>query len=78
MMCHARHLHRHASRDQPGDGTVRPQSPAHIPRRGPIRDATAEPRATSHRSNKFVTQDVLVRYAAKPVTYGATLKFNFR
>jgi outer membrane receptor protein involved in Fe transport len=29
-------------------------------------------------SNQFVTQDVVVRYAAKPVTYGATLKFNFR
>ncbi len=25
----------------------------------------------------FVTQDVVVRYAAKPVTYGATLKFTF-
>jgi iron complex outermembrane recepter protein len=29
-------------------------------------------------TNQFVTQDVVVRYAAKPVTYGATLKFNFR
>ncbi len=29
-------------------------------------------------SNQFVTQDVIVRYAAKPATYGATLGFNFR
>ncbi|MEL0210011.1 MAG: TonB-dependent receptor, partial [Novosphingobium sp.] len=28
-------------------------------------------------SNQFVTQDVVVRYAAKPATYGATIKFNF-
>lgn len=28
-------------------------------------------------TNQFVTQDVVVRYAAKPVTYGATLKFKF-
>lgn len=28
-------------------------------------------------TNQFVTQDVVVRYAAKPVTYGATLKFTF-
>lgn len=29
-------------------------------------------------TNQFVTQDVVVRYAAKPVTYGATLNFNFK
>lgn len=29
-------------------------------------------------SNQFVTQDVIVRYAAKPATYGATLIFAFR
>ncbi|SCW34034.1 Outer membrane receptor proteins, mostly Fe transport [Sphingobium faniae] len=29
-------------------------------------------------TNQFVTQDVVVRYAAKPATYGATLKFAFR
>ncbi len=28
-------------------------------------------------TNQFVTQDVVVRYAAKPITYGATLKFKF-
>lgn len=29
-------------------------------------------------TNQFVTQDVIVRYAAKPATYGATFKVNFR
>lgn len=33
---------------------------------------------TYYWSNQFVTQDVISRYAAKPVTYGATLKFDFR
>ena len=28
-------------------------------------------------TNQFVTQDVVVRYAAKPATYGATIKYNF-
>tara|TARA_R110000772_G_scaffold31812_11_gene78230 strand:- start:714 stop:3086 length:2373 start_codon:yes stop_codon:yes gene_type:complete len=28
-------------------------------------------------TNQFVTQDVVVRYAAKPATYGATVKFFF-
>jgi len=28
-------------------------------------------------SNQFVTQDVLVRYAAKPVTYGISFAYNF-
>lgn len=32
---------------------------------------------TYYWSNQFVTQDVDVRYAARPVTYGATLKMNF-
>lgn len=27
--------------------------------------------------NQFVTQDVVVRYAAKPATYGVTIKYNF-
>lgn len=29
-------------------------------------------------TNQFVTQDVVVRYAARPATYGATVKFNFK
>ncbi|MCW1432330.1 TonB-dependent receptor [Novosphingobium sp. JCM 18896] len=29
-------------------------------------------------TNQFVTQDVVVRYAAMPATYGATIKFGFR
>lgn len=29
-------------------------------------------------TNQFVTQDVVVRYAARPVSYGATLKFSFK
>ena len=29
-------------------------------------------------TNQFVTQDVVVRYAAKPATYGVTLKFGFK
>lgn len=28
-------------------------------------------------SNQFVTQDVIVRYAAKPVTYGVSVGYNF-
>lgn len=28
-------------------------------------------------TNQFVTQDVVVRYAAKPVTYGVTFEYNF-
>ncbi|MFA7585152.1 MAG: TonB-dependent receptor [Novosphingobium sp.] len=28
-------------------------------------------------TNQFVTQDVVVRYAAKPATYGVTVKLNF-
>lgn len=28
-------------------------------------------------TNQFVTQDVVVRYAAKPATYGVTIKYNF-
>lgn len=33
---------------------------------------------TYYWTNQFVTQDVIARYAAKPVTYGATFSFNFR
>ena len=29
-------------------------------------------------TNQFVTQDVVVRYAAMPASYGATVKFEFR
>src|SRR3546814_20395659 len=29
-------------------------------------------------TNQFVTQDVIVRYAARPATYGVTFKMNFR
>ncbi len=29
-------------------------------------------------TNQFVTQDVVVRYAARPATYGVTLKFGFK
>lgn len=32
---------------------------------------------TYYWTNQFVTQDVDVRYAARPVTYGVTLKFNY-
>lgn len=32
---------------------------------------------TYYWTNQFVTQDVNVRYAARPVTYGATLKVNY-